>query len=82
MDIKLITKSDLKKYIAFALAMILLISTVVLNVKNKNQAEEIEKLNSQLVSGEILLSEMQSEKDAVEEEKSGLHTTCGPRQHV
>ncbi len=72
MDIKLITKSDLIKYIAFALAMILLISTVVLNVKNNNQSEEIEKLNSQLASGELVLSEMQSEKDAVEEEKNSL----------
>lgn len=72
MDIKVITKSDLTKYIALALAMILLISTVVLGVKNNNKNEEIEKLNSQLASGELLLSEKQSEKDAVEEEKNSL----------
>ena len=72
MDIKVITKSDLTKYIALALAMILLISTVVLGVKNNNKNEEIEKLNSQLASGELLLSEKQSEKDAIEEEKNSL----------
>ena len=72
MDIKVITKSDLIKYIALALAMILLISTVVLGVKNNNKNEEIEKLNSQLASGEQLLSEKQSEKDALEEEKNNL----------
>lgn len=72
MDIKVITKSDLIKYIALALAMILLISTVVLGVKNNNKNEEIEKLNSQLASGEQLLCEKQSEKDALEEEKNNL----------
>lgn len=72
MDIKVITKSDAVKYVAVVLAMILLISTVVLGVKNNNKTEEIEKLNNQLASGELLLSEKQSEKDAVEEEKNSL----------
>ena len=72
MDIKVITKSDIVKYVAVILAMVLLISTVVLGVKNNNKAEEIEKLNSQLASGELLLSEKQSEKDAIEEEKNSL----------
>lgn len=72
MDIKVISKSDLIKYVAVVMALILLISTVVLGVKNDNKNEEIEKLNSQLASGEMLLSEMQSEKDSFEEEKSSL----------
>ena len=72
MDIKIIKKPNLTKYIALVLAMILLVSTVILGVKNNNKNEEIEKLNSQLASGELLLSEMQSEKDSLEEEKSSI----------
>lgn len=73
MDIKIVKKPDLTKYIALVLAMILLISTVVLGVRNNNKNEEIEKLNSQLASEEQLLSEKQSEKDALEEEKNSLN---------
>ncbi len=69
---KVITKSNIVKYIAIVLAMILLISTVVFGVKNNNKAEEIEKLNSELAEMESLLSEKQSEKDALESEKSSV----------
>lgn len=72
MDIKVITKSDIVKYVAVILAMVLLVSTVVLGVRNKNKSKEIDELNSQLASGELLLSENQSEKELFEEEKSSL----------
>ena len=70
MDIKVITKSDIVKYVAVILAMVLLVSTVVLGVRNKNKSKEFDELNSQLASGELLLSENQSEKELFEEEKS------------
>ena len=72
MDIKLVTKSDIVKYVAVILAMVLLVSTVVLGVRNKNKSNEIDELNSQLASGELLLSENQSEKELFEEEKSSI----------
>lgn len=72
MDIKVITKSDIVKYVAVILAMVLLVSTVVLGVRNNNKTREIDDLNSQLASGELLLSENQSEKEVLEEEKSSL----------
>ena len=40
--------------------------------ENIKLTEEIEKLNSQLASGELLLSEKQSEMDALEDEKNSL----------
>ena len=48
MDIKVITKSDIVKYVAVILAMVLLVSTVVLGVRNKNKSKEIDELKSLL----------------------------------
>lgn len=70
MNIKAITKSEILKYISFALAIILLISTIVLGIRNRKSAQQIEKLNNQIVQGEALLNEKASENDALKEEQS------------
>lgn len=72
MDFKVITKSEILKYIAFALAIVLLISTVVLGVKNKNAVQENEQLSSQLAENESILEEKLSENKALEEERNNL----------
>ena len=72
MKIKVITKSEIIKYIAIFLAFVLLITTVVFGVRNDNKAQKIEELNSLIAEKESLISEKVSEKDSLEEEKNNL----------
>lgn len=72
MDIKAVTKSEIVKYIAIFLAFVLLITTVVLGVKNNKTTEENEQLSSQLAENESILEEKLSENKALEEERNNL----------
>ncbi len=72
MDIKVIKKSDIVKYISLILAFVLLITTVVFGVRNDKANKENEQLSSQLAENESLLEEKMSENKVLEEEKSSL----------
>lgn len=72
MDIKVVTKSEIIKYIAIILAFVLLITTVVFGVRNNKTSEENEQLSSQLAENESILEEKLSENKALEEEKNNL----------
>lgn len=72
MDVKVVTKSEIIKYIAIVLAFVLLITTVIFGVKNNKANEENEQLSSQLAENESILEEKLSENKALEEEKNNL----------
>ncbi len=72
MDIKVVNKSEIIKYVAVVLAFVLLITTVVFGVKNNNANKSNEELNSQLAENESLLSEKESENKVLQEEKNNL----------
>lgn len=72
MEIKVLTKSDIIKYIALTLAFVLLITTFVFGVKNNKTNQENDVLSSQLAENESLLEEKLSENKALEEEKNNL----------
>ncbi len=72
MEIKVLTKSDIIKYIALALAFVLLITTVVFGVKNNKSDEQNEQLSSQLAENESILEEKLSENKVLHEENSNL----------
>ena len=61
MEIKVVTKSEIIKYIALFLAFVLLITTVVFGVKNNKTNQQNEQLSSQLAENESLLEEKMSE---------------------
>ena len=72
MDIKVVNKSEIIKYVAVVLAFVLLITTVVFGVKNNNANKSNEELSSKLAENESLLSEKESENKALQEEKNNL----------
>ncbi|MBQ8766236.1 MAG: polysaccharide deacetylase family protein [Clostridia bacterium] len=72
MDVKVVTKSEIIKYVAIILAFVLLITTVVFGVKNNKANEENEQLSSQLAENESILEEKLSENKALEEERNNL----------
>jgi peptidoglycan/xylan/chitin deacetylase (PgdA/CDA1 family) len=71
-EIKVIKKSEIVKYIAIALAFVLLITSVAFGVKNKKINQQNEQLSSQIAENESLLEEKMSENKVLHEEKSEL----------
>lgn len=72
MDIKAIKKSDIVKYVAVIMSLILLVTTVVFGVKNNKINQSNEELSNQLAENKSLISEMESENKALQEEKATL----------
>ncbi len=72
MEIKVVTKSEIIKYVAVVLAFVLLITSFVFGVKNNNTKQQNEQLSSQLAENELLLEEKISENKILHEENSSL----------
>ena len=72
MDVKVLKKSEIIKYVALVLAFVLLITTVVFGVKNNKANQSNAELSSQLAENESLLQEKESENKALQEEKENL----------
>lgn len=72
MKFKVITKSELIKYIALVMAFVLLITTVAFGVRNKKANQQNEQLSSQLAENESILEEKLSENKVLHEENSNI----------
>ncbi len=72
MNVKVIKKSEIIKYVALILAFVLLITSVAFGVKNNKANEMNEQLSSQLAENESLLQEKESENKALQEENNNL----------